>query len=79
MKTDWNAIEAACALLCQNGCIAHGWSIEDVHATAGTGRTLSDAEAMAVLERMERRLDSETGLTWDTLQECLEEAPGEEN
>jgi hypothetical protein len=66
-------------LLRRNGCIAHFWGLDDVcAAAAGRGRTLSDAEAMAVLEAMERRIDSETGLTWDPLHACLDEALGEE-
>jgi len=50
--------------------IAHIWSIDDV---AEVRPDLTDEQAWEVLQHAERRLDSDMGISWDTLSICAED------
>jgi hypothetical protein len=52
-------------LLAENCQIAHVWGIEDVQLQRPD---LDDDQAWAVLQTAEKRLDSNYGITWDTLE-----------
>jgi len=57
--------------------IAHIWSIEDV---AAVRPDLNGEQAWKVLQNVERRIDSELGISWETLRAYAEELypePGE--
>ena len=50
--------------------IAHIWGIEDVQTCRPD---LSDIDAWMVLQQVERQLDSDLGITWETIQWAAED------
>lgn len=58
------------ALLAENRQIAHIWSIDDV---LGQRPDLDGDQAWAVLQAAAKRLDSNYGITWDTLKILADE------
>ena len=51
---------------------AHLWSTEDVIGHAKANRiNISLKEAAIILETIERHIDSECGLTWDTINNAV--------
>ena len=57
-------------LLAQNRCIAHLWGIEDVQQVRPD---LNDNAAWQILQIVDRRLDSEHGMNWDTIEDVADE------
>src|SRR5262249_34916756 len=60
-------------LLAQNRCIAHIWGTEDVQEVRPD---LDDDQAWQVLQTIERRIDSQYGLSWDTIEIVADELFG---
>jgi hypothetical protein len=60
-------------LLAQNRCIAHIWGTEDVREVRPD---LNDEQAWQVLQAIERRLDSQHGIHWDSIESVAEELYG---
>ncbi len=61
------------ALLAENRMIAHIWGIEDVQEARPD---LDDDQAWQVLQAVERHLDSQFGITWDTVELLAEDLHG---
>jgi hypothetical protein len=61
-------------LLPQNRQIAHVWGIEDVQEVRPD---LTEDQAWQVLQTADRRLDSEYGMNWDTIEIIAEELFGD--
>jgi hypothetical protein len=60
-------------LLAQEGKIAHIWGIDDVQCIRPD---LEDDQAWQVLQDIERRLDSQYGISWDTIEIVADELYG---
>jgi len=60
-------------LLAENRTIGHLWSIEDVQEVRPD---LDDDQAWQVLQTVERRLDSQYGMNWDTIEIIADELFG---
>ena len=60
-------------LLRQNRQIADLWSVQDVRSIR---HDLNDEQAWAVLQQVERHLDSDHGITWDTLEQTAHDLFG---
>jgi hypothetical protein len=63
-------------LLKQYRQIAHVWGVEDVRNVRDD---LNDDQAWAVLEAVDRRLDSNHGITWDTIEQTAYDLFGQGN
>lgn len=57
------------AILRANRLIAHVWGIDDVKSRRPD---LTDDQAWQVLQEVERQLDSELGITWETIEAAAE-------
>lgn len=64
-------------LLAENRMIAHVWTTDDVRQVRPE---LTDDQAWRVLQACEEKLDSEQGLTWDTIDQAAQDifGPGAE-
>jgi hypothetical protein len=60
-------------LLAQNRCIAHIWGTEDVQEVRPD---LDDDQAWQVLQHIERRLDAQYGISWNTIEIVADELYG---
>jgi hypothetical protein len=62
------------ALLAERKQIAHIWGVEDVQEVRPD---LDEDQAWEVLQRIDRRLDSERGISWETIEIVAEDLFGD--